>query len=336
MDRLIFVPIERLEERYSAQWFDWFMKAFSEKGFLDSNKFHVVGDLKERKITTGQFLDIYETNKYKLNQIIEIIELLENYPNDNFTIFFMDAWFSGIEALAYIRSCAKRKIKFKGMVHAGTWDEHDFLSQSGCTYWAKPFEFSLFRIFDTIFYATDFHKKLIEAHFKEYGEDPLKSIFVKVDFPVIDPFNVDKKENIVVFPHRLAPEKNPDIFDQIEAKFKADYLSSIPDVKFVKSKDVCKTKFEYYELLKKSKVAVSTASQETFGIAMLEAFHLGCFPVVPARLSYKETFDSKYHYYSLDEACDKILIGLKAHHEFEYKYGSKIDWIDKIIGENYE
>ena len=56
MERLIFVPIERLEERYSAQWWDWFNLAFMKKDI----KPIWVGDCRERKITTGQFLDVYE------------------------------------------------------------------------------------------------------------------------------------------------------------------------------------------------------------------------------------------------------------------------------------
>lgn len=325
LERLIFVPIEILEERYSKQWFEWFMSAFVKNG-IDPI---VVGDQKERTIKTGQFLDVYETNAYKLKQLLQIIHILETHPDDDFTIFFMDAWFAGIETLSYIKNCANRKIKLKGMVHAGTWDNYDFLSQSGCGKWAKPFELSLFKQFDEIFYASDFHLKLIQSYFSEI----LPCKFSLVRWPVIDPVkNLPKKENIVVFPHRLAPEKNPHFFDALRSVFTADFGSLVPDVRFIKTKDICKTKDDYYDLLSRAKVAVSFANQETFGIAMIEAFHYGCFPVVPDRLSYKETFEFQYRFNTIEEAAVLVYKGLIAeNNNFNFKYDSNIDWINKIM-----
>ena len=72
----------------------------------------------------------------------------------------------------------------------------------------------------------------------------------------------DKKENIVVFPHRIAPEKNPEMFDKLALRF--------PEYKFVKTIDVTKTSEEYFELLAKSKIMVSFAQQETFGYSTVE------------------------------------------------------------------
>lgn len=324
MERLIFVPIEILEERYSKQWFEWFMRDFALTG-IDPI---VVGDQQERKISSGQFLDIYETNSYKLKQIIEIIDLLKKYPEDSFTIFFMDAWFAGIEAISYIKSCAKRKLKIKGMIHAGTWDQHDFLTQSGCSQWSKGFEESLFSQFDEIFYATDFHKKIIESYFT--NQLPCK--FTKVSWPVIDRVSWTTKENIVVFPHRLAPEKNPQQFEEIEKLFRQKYGHILSNISFIKTKDVCKNKNDYYALLGKAKVSVSCAAQETFGIAMVESFNMGCFPVVPDRLSYQEVFPASYRYQDLEQAADLVFAGLQNYSILKpLGFGSKINWINKIL-----
>ena len=134
MEKMILVPIEILEERYSAQWYEWFTKYLTENNY----DYEVVGDTKPRTIKHGEFLDVYETNKYKLKQLLEIIEKIENGFEG--TIFFMDLWFPGIQTLAYIRDCLGKKIKFKGILHAGTWDKWDFLSQKGCGVWAKYFE----------------------------------------------------------------------------------------------------------------------------------------------------------------------------------------------------
>lgn len=95
-----------------------------------------------------------------------------------------------------------------------------------------------------------------------------------------------KKENIVVFPHRLDPEKQPQKFDMANY-----YLEPLfPDWQFIRTKDVWTNKQAYYDLLNRAKIAVSFATQETFGIAMVESVLCGCIPIVPERLSYKELY----------------------------------------------
>lgn len=52
---------------------------------------------------------------------------------------------------------------------------------------------------------------------------------------------------------------------------------------------------EYLEWLARGDVVVSTAIQENFGIAVVEAIRLGCFPLLPARLSYPELIPESFH-----------------------------------------
>ena len=47
--------------------------------------------------------------------------------------------------------------------------------------------------------------------------------------------------------------------------------------------------------LRKGFVAVSTAIQENFGIAMVEAMRQGCLPLLPHRLSYPEILPKEFH-----------------------------------------
>ena len=51
----------------------------------------------------------------------------------------------------------------------------------------------------------------------------------------------------------------------------------------------------YLELLGRADVAVSTARQEFFGVAVVEAIACGCFPLLPDRLSYPELLPPKLH-----------------------------------------
>ncbi len=62
---------------------------------------------------------------------------------------------------------------------------------------------------------------------------------------------------------------------------------------------------EYLKMVRSCDVVVSTAIQENFGIAVLEAVASGCQPVVPNRLAYPEVIPAQYHsrcVYADDEA----------------------------------
>jgi glycosyltransferase involved in cell wall biosynthesis len=310
---IYFFPIEPLEERYSLQWLGWFLKAFQKSG----KPFKVIGDLSRRKITIGEFLDVYDTIRYKARQIAEFLYC---YRGEECTIFLMDGWFSGIEGLFYVRDNAKVKIKIKCILHAGTWDPNDFISQNGCGVWAKNIEYSWLKQYDEIFVATNYHKTLIENYFND------KFNITIVDFPVVDPdFECNKKENIVVFPHRLAKEKQPEVFDEVARLYKNRYPND--NVVFIKTKDVCKTKDEYYKLLAKAKVSFSSALQETFGIAMLESVKFGCIPVAPNRLSYPETLANFPLYNTLDEAIELIWNGIHNYQKPYTRFNSDVSHI---------
>lgn len=60
------------------------------------------------------------------------------------------------------------------------------------------------------------------------------------------------------------------------------------------------TRAEYAALLSSADVAVSTATNEFFGLAMIEACYAGCAPVVPDRLAYPELYPPEVRYRSHD------------------------------------
>lgn len=295
---IINVPIEPLEERYSTQWQRWFERAWQEEHI---DYINMLGAPLTEWIESGSFLDVCGTHYYKASQLQKIAEYIHvNRPGWNTVFFFHDLWFPGIEALAYMRDGLGLEFRIMGCLHAGSYDPHDFLAKKGMGHWGKKLEESWFRIFDKIFVATNFHKRLL---IEKREIDP--NIIHVTGFPIYYECTdrmlakKRKKKKLVVFPHRLNEEKNPHLFDHLTKQCK------INGWKFVKTKDVCKTKEEYYELLHEARIAVSFADQETWGIAMQEALFAGCIPLVPDRLSYSEMYKPLFLFGSLEEACSR-------------------------------
>lgn len=310
MNVLHYVPIEPLPERYSAQWDEWFHEAFQERRSAGLPARHIIhhGDDEVREIKTGEFLDAYETNAYKARQLASIIASLQEVDKPS-TVFFMDAWFPGVEALAYIRQVANRPIYLCGMLHAGCYDPNDHLSWTGCGAWGSPLELAWMELYDELFVATHYHRDLL---LKAYGQR--RARITVVDFPVrmFDPTE-KSKDLLVVFPHRLAPEKQPHLFDVLQAMYEDEHPEGDGQVEWLKTAehrgdfdDPAKFKEWYYEQLLRAKVVFSSALQETFGIAMLEGVECGAWPVAPDRLSYRETLAAFPLYKDLHEAVEMV------------------------------
>lgn len=295
--KLINIPIEPIEQRYSVQWDAWFLNHFH---LSFSDVVTVYGDKSSGKIEHGSFLDVLDTNEYKTEQAKQVIQLLRTFDDSyRLVLFFHDLWFTDILKIAYIREgMGFKNLRICGCLHAGSYDEYDFLNKTGMTPWAQFFENALFGIVDQIYVATNFHKRLLlkkrmvnESHIKVTGFPIYMDTFAQ---PQI------KKENIVVFPHRLDSEKQPELFDELAKRL--DFTGW----KFIKTMDVCKTKQDYYDLLAKSKIAVSFALQETWGIAMQEAALCGAIPVCPHRLSYQEMYLKPFRYYNFEHAVEEV------------------------------
>lgn len=298
MNRIIDVPIEALPERYSADWQRWFQNEYHRLQI----SFYRVNPLPiSQTISQGSFLDVIGTNYYKSMQIAGICDMFYRKEITNDDVFlFHDAWHSGIEQLAYIRDGLGMKFKITGCLHAGSYDPYDFLAKKGMGYWAEDIENGWFKIIDKIFVATNFHKRLLTT---TREVDPKKIIVT--GFPIYYEGKHLPKEKIVVFPHRLDEEKNPQLFDLAKEFI---HQKGHTEWKFIRTKDVCSTKEEYYNILERAAISVSFADQETWGIAMQESLFAGCGLLVPDRLSYPEMYDPCFLYSGIDNFASSLLI----------------------------
>lgn len=301
---VVTIPIEPLEERYSIDWNNWFRESFVEHRI---NYVTIYGDNTSGKINSGSFLDVVETNVYKTSQLIQILKFIATTPKDEkVVLFFHDLWFPGLEAIAYIRDgLGLKNLKICGCLHAGSYDQWDFLNQKGMTPWAEYMETGWFNgIVDKIFVATDFHKRLLHNERSiNLGKIEVTGFpfYLK---PECTPNAELNRKRMIVFPHRLDKEKQPHLFDSMQQSCSID--SEFSDVVWIKTKKIARNKSDYYMFLKSAQIALSFAQQETWGIAMQEATVCGAIPLCPDRLSYSEMYLSDFLYNDLNDLWRKI------------------------------
>ena len=293
------VDIEAVDTRYTKQWKehlpDQLRHATNDKVVTISG-----GDTPQAT-TPGAFLNFGGTNVYKSKQLEQIGEMFckgEVKKGDYF--LYTDAWNPTVIQLRYMSELLGVPIRIGGLWHAGSYDPQDFLGRLiGDKPWVRHAERSMYACFDDNFFATQFHIDMFLDTFKHKGSD-LQWIQVdeskvkKVGWPMVNlkssltSYRKMNKINSIVFPHRLAPEKQVDIFK--------DLRESMPEYEFVICQERQLTKNEYHNILGEAKIVFSANLQETLGISWYEGVIVGALPLVPDRLSYSEmaTQDFKY------------------------------------------
>jgi hypothetical protein len=99
------------------------------------------------------------------------------------------------------------------------------------------------------------------------------------------------KRDLILFPHRIAPEKQVEIF--------RDLKEHLPQYEFVVCQDQQLSKNEYHNLLGEAKMVFSANLQETLGISCYEGAVVNAIPMVPDRLSYTEMYYDTFKYPSV-------------------------------------
>jgi glycosyltransferase involved in cell wall biosynthesis len=265
----------------------------------------------------GEFLDPCLTWIWKGSQVANLAKMFSTkIVRDGDVFLSLDGWGPSTEAIAYMRDALGLDVKLVIFLHAGSYDPWDFLARKNMNRWARGLEESWVSAADLILVGSDFHRKLLIE--KRGAED--HKIFT-CGCPIhrsklVEPIAWEEKENIVVFPHRLAPEKAPWEFDRIRelCKTEAMWIKTRDPAWKGTNYDGFTSKTHYYDLLRRAKVVVSTARQETFGIAMQEGIALGAWAVAPDRLSYPELISKQegklYPPGNLQAAADFVSLAL--------------------------
>ena len=116
-----------------------------------------------------------------------------------------------------------------------------------------------------------------------------------------------------MFPHRLDEEKRPHEFRMLMQHA----IGMDSNWNFILTKEQKLSKNEYLDTLSESLISVSTAVLEMFGIAMVESVLLGCIPLVPNRLAYREMYPAKFRY--RDEQDMRLMLTEMMHRPEEYQ-----------------
>jgi hypothetical protein len=129
------------------------------------------------------------------------------------------------------------------------------------------------------------------------------------------------KRDLILFPHRIAPEKQVEIF--------RDLKEHLPQYEFVVCQDQQLTKNEYHNLLGEAKIVFSANLQETLGISCYEGAVVDAIPMVPDRLSYTEMYYDTFKYPS--EWTESFESYTKHRQELCYKIIQYIDNYEKFL-----
>lgn len=285
--------LEPIQTRYTAQWHTHVPQLLQTSLGEKFNVSQIDGEQKNTAVTPGAFLNFSDTNYWKSSQLCAFLDEFNagNVSKDDHFIF-TDAWNPTVIQLRYMSDLLGMNWRLHGLWHAGNYDPSDFLGRIvGDKPWVKHAEKSFYHAYDHNYFATKFHRTMFCENL--LGFTPADTMhdnkIVLTGWPMeymestLTPYSNLDKRDLILFPHRIAPEKQVEIF--------RDLAKELPQFEWVVCQDTTLSKHEYHTLLGQSKIVFSANLQETLGISSAaESVLTNAAPLVPDRLSYTEIF----------------------------------------------
>ena len=313
MTKVFLVDLESVPTRYTCEWKTHLPNLLQKA----KHNVQIISGPEDipTATTPGAFLNFGGTNIYKSRQVEQMGRLFcagSVHPGDHF--IFTDAWHPGVINLKYMSELLQIPVTIHGLWHAGSYDPQDFLGRLiGDAPWVRNAEKSFYHAFDYNYFATQFHIEMFFTNLLQNGpvtENPwfdedladlragtLTDKIVRTGWPMeymngtLTSYKNMPKRNLILFPHRIAPEKQVEIF--------RDLKEHLPQYEFIVCQDQQLTKNEYHNLLGEAKIVFSANLQETLGISCYEGALVGAIPMVPDRLSYSEMYYEGFKYPSI-------------------------------------
>ena len=329
MSRIFLVDLEAVDTRYTGQWKSHVPNLLKRNGH-DVQVICGPTDIPSAT-TPGAFLNFGGTNIYKAAQVEQMGRLFCDgavHPGDHF--IFTDAWHPGIINLKYMSELLGIPVVTHGLWHAGSYDPQDFLGRLvGDKPWVRHAEKSFFHAFDHNYFATEFHidmfgKNLLDTNLGTMYNYKTTNKVVRTGWPMeymedtLTMYKNMPKRDLILFPHRIAPEKQVEIF--------RDLKHQLPQYEFVVCQEQQLTKNEYHNLLGEAKMVFSANLQETLGISWYEGAIVDAIPMVPDRLSYSEMAMQDFLYpsewtesFESYKTCQSAVVDRIVHYMENYK-----------------
>ena len=292
---IFLIDLEAVSTRYTGEW-KLHVPQLLEKAGHNVQVISGPEDIPDAT-TPGAFLNFGGTNIYKSAQVEQISRLFcDGAVRSGDHFIFTDAWHPGIINLKYMAGLLGIPVTIHALWHAGSYDPQDFLGRLiGDAPWVRHAEKSFFHAIDHNYFATDFHIEMFCENLLGcivgLRENHDNNKIVRTGWPMeymedtLVMYKNMPKRDLILFPHRIAPEKQVEIF--------RDLKHHLPQYEFVVCQDQQLTKNEYHNLLGEAKLVFSANLQETLGISWYEGALVNAIPMVPDRLSYSEmAFDT--------------------------------------------
>jgi hypothetical protein len=300
MAKVFLVDLEAVETRYTGEWKTHLPSLLAKRGH-DVQVINGPEDI-PRATTPGAFLNFGGTNIYKSSQVEKIGRLFCDgriHAGDHF--IFTDAWHPGIINLKYMSELLNIPVKIHALWHAGSYDPQDFLGRLiGNAKWVRHAEKSFFHAIDYNYFATEFHIDMFGINLIGLDKETLDHTYIRnkkiirsgwpmeyMEDTLVMYKNMPKR-NLILFPHRIAPEKQLPIFE--------DLKEHLPQYEFKVCQEYPLSKREYHNMLGEAKLVFSANLQETLGISWYEGAIVDAIPMVPDRLSYSEMAMEDFKY----------------------------------------
>lgn len=293
---MIYLPLEHIEQRYTTH-LDRDIREYLDRKGIKYTYIEPKTPTASQKIECGSFLDANATCYRQFYQMQRLIELLmSGEVKKDETLFVTDIWNFALMAIPYLNFFCGYKLKVRGLLHAGSFTDTDFVRQMERQY--KGMEETLFDICDRIYLGSNFIKDdVLRKRFA--SADKFEVTGLPLDLKELSRYkNSGEREPIIVFNGRNVDEKQPYLFDLLQKR--------LPQYKYINTQKEGFSKEDYYKTMARSKVVVSFALQENFGYGVQEAVTLGCVPILPNRLAYVEQFDKAYLYDNFDECVSMV------------------------------
>ena len=278
---IFIVDIEAVDTRYTKQWKEYLPQQLRHA--TNEDVVVISGGETPQATTPGAFLNFGGTNVYKSKQLETIGEMFcKGQVADGDYFLYTDAWNPTVIQLKYMTELLGVDINIGGLWHAGSYDPHDFLGRLiGDKPWVRHAEQSMYECYDDNFFASEFHIDLF-AESLNIDDDKTHRVGWPMEYlkDSLVQYKGMQKRNLILFPHRVAPEKQVDIF--------RDLAERLPQYEFVVCQEQELTKNEYHNLLGEAKMVFSANLQETLGISWYEGALVDAIPMMPDRLSYSE------------------------------------------------